>query len=275
MGSYIDEQSVRRTIGVSSLTTIESSDVNDIIRETEAEVPRFFNTVFTPTERIDILDGNNSNVLILDKNPLLSVRALKIEGTSVTPSNIVINKEGGIITLGSSSEVSTFKRINPMSNVVKYIYGNVIHSSISTTTSAAEVVGTSVSVVVASSSNIKPNDWIEIYGMDGYREVAKVSSVTNATTIVLDQLVYTHESGSTIVKLVIDETFKKLMNIIASISVVARIIGSSATDIVGYTLTEFQVQKGEPYTQWRETALQLIKQRDEIYKRFPTSAYIF
>ena len=47
---------------------------------------------------------------------------------------------------------------------------------------------------------------------------------------------------------------------------VARIVGQSYTDTVGYDLGELHVQKGEPYTQWRETAIQLIKERDEMYK---------
>ena len=54
------------------------------------------------------------------------------------------------------------------------------------------------------------------------------------------------------------------MNITCAIAMVARIVGESYTDIVGYTLGEMSVQKGEPYTQWRETATQLIKERDKI-----------
>ena len=57
------------------------------------------------------------------------------------------------------------------------------------------------------------------------------------------------------------------MNLIASIALVARIVGESYTDIVGYNIGEMRVQKGEPYTQWRETANQLIKERDELMSR--------
>ncbi len=273
MGIYINEASVRRTVGVSTIAEIEASDVNDIIRETEAQIPRFFNTVFTPTEKIEIFDGDRSGTKILENNPLLAVRELKINGTTVTPANIHVYKEPGMIQLGTEAEKRTFSIIKPLDNVVRYIYGNVINSDISTTSTAATTTGTSVAISVSSESDFKPNDWVEILGMDGFKEVAQISSVAS-NTITVDQLVYTHVSGSTINKLVIDETFKKLMNIIASISIVARIIGQSAKDIVGYSLTEFQVQKGEPYTQWRETAIQLIKQRDEIYKRMPTSSYI-
>lgn len=270
---YIDVASVRRTSGVLLISDIEDSDINDIIREVEKKIPRFFNTVFTPTEKIEIFDGDRSGTKILDKSPLLAVRELKINGTTVTPANIHVHKESGMIVLGLEAEVRRFSTIAPLDNVVRYVYGNVINSEISTTSTGATIAGTSIAISVSSSSDFTIGDWVEILGMDGFVEAAKVTVIASGV-ITVDQLVYAHESGSTINKLVIDETFKELMNIIASISVVARIIGQSATDTVGYDLGELHVQKGEPYTQWRETAIQLIKQRDEIYKRMPTSSYI-
>ena len=54
------------------------------------------------------------------------------------------------------------------------------------------------------------------------------------------------------------------MNYACAISMVARIVGESYTDTVGYGLGELNIQKGEPYTQWRETAVQLIKERDRL-----------
>jgi len=111
--------------------------------------------------------------------------------------------------------------------------------------------------------------------MDGNREAAKISSVTDSTNIVLDQLVLSHESGSTIVKLEVEHTFTELMNTVCAIACVARIIGQSYTDIVGYTLGEMHVQKGEPYTQWRETANQLIRQRDEIMSKISIRPAVF
>jgi len=55
---------------------------------------------------------------------------------------------------------------------------------------------------------------------------------------------------------------------------VARIVGQSYTDIVGYNLDELRIQKGEPYTQWRETAAQLIKERDMLLAKIPIRPYI-
>jgi len=270
-GTYISVESVRRTCGIGE-SEIDDVDVGSTITEIEAQVPRYFNTVFAPTERIDILDGDGSNRLFIDKNPLLSVRALKIDETAQDVSYLEINKESGYVWLGTGSTTNVFKT-GRNKVVIKYLYGTVEHSSTSTTSSDAEVAGTAVSVAVADESSFTANDWVEILGMDGHREVAQVSS-TSSGVLVLDQLVETHESGSTITKLQISINFSKLMNLIASIALVARIIGQSYDENTGYSLGELSIQKGEPYTQWRETANQFIKERDQLMSRIMIRPYI-
>ena len=273
MGDYIDIDSVRRTCGIAS-AEISDVDVGATITEVEAQIPRFFNTFFKPTEKIEIQDGDGTNRHHLEKNPVLSVRELKIDGTVEDVANLEVYKEAGYIWLGSEATTSTFaNKRNAV--VVKYLHGSVIHSKTAKTTSSAdEVAGTAVPVGVVDSSTFIADDWVEIFGMDGFREVAQISSVTDATNIVLDQLVQTHETGSSIVKMEIDTNFKKLMNIVCSIALVARIIGQSYSDIVGYTLAELHVQKGEPYTQWRETANQLIKERDMLMSRISIRPFV-
>ena len=262
-GTYATVSEVRRICGIGE-AEISDADVGGMITDAEAKIPRFFNTFFKPTEIIEINDGDGTNRLHLEKNPVLSVRELKIDGTSEDVANLEIQKESGYIFLGASASTPTFSD-KKNSIAVKYLHGSVIHSqTVSTTSSADEVAGTSVSVAVASSTNFAENDWVEIIGMDAHRETAQISSVTDSTNIVLDQLVLTHESGSTIVKLEIEQSFTELMNTVCAIACVARIIGQSYTDIVGYTLAELHVQKGEPYTQWREAANQLIRIRDEL-----------
>jgi len=265
-GDFATVAEVRRICGIAS-TEISDTDVGYMIVDAEAKIPRFFNTFFKPTEVIEINDGDGTNRHHLSKNPVLSVRELKIDGTAEDVDNLEIQKASGYIFLGSGADTPTFiEKRNAV--VVKYIHGSVVISqTVKTTSSAAEVAGTAVSVAVASSTGFAEDDWVEIFGMDGLREVAQISSVTDSTNIVLDQLVLSHESGSTIVKLEIEHTFIELMNTVCAIACVARIIGQSYTDIVGYTLAELHVQKGEPYTQWREAANQLIRIRDDIMKR--------
>ncbi len=264
-GTYVTLASVRRTSGILS-TEISDADVKAVIDECEPQVERYFNTVFTPKERIDILNGDGTNRLLLDKNPLLSVRELKIDGDTVDPANLEIYKESGHIFLGEGADTSKFPNKRNVV-VVKYIHGLMEESSTSSTTSAAEEAGTDVSIALASITGFADEDWVEIYGMDGYREVAQINASPGAGAIVVDKLVLDHESGSKVIKLEVNTIFTKLMNIFCAIAMVARIIGESYTDIVGYNIGEMRVQKGEPYTQWRETALQLNREKEDLMKR--------
>lgn len=271
MGDFITIATVRRTCGI-TVNQISDDDIEANIAEVENQVARYYNTKFVPTEVIEQHDGDSTNRLFLDHNPILSVRALKIDGTSQDLTALEIYKESGYIFLGESSTTYQFST-KRNSNVVKYLHGTLRHSSTSSTTTADEAVGTSVTVTVASSTGFAIGDWVEIYGMDGNREVAQISSISS-NDLILDQLVLTHESGSTVVKLEIDPIFTKLMNIMAGIAAIATQVGASADDITGYTLAEFQVQKGEPYTQWREAATQLLRERDEIMSRINLRSYI-
>ncbi|MHA1302298.1 MAG: hypothetical protein ACTSPI_01165 [Candidatus Heimdallarchaeaceae archaeon] len=261
MSNFISVESVRRTCGIGS-SEISDADVESIIDECEYQVERHYNTVFTPKEIIETREGNETKRLILRKNPVLTVRDLYIDGTQEDTANLIVSRGSGKIELNTSATVSTFQD-GTQRNVIKYIFGWLEESSTSTTTDAASVAGTSVALSVASETDFSTNDWVDVYGMDGNHEAAQVTG-TDTGEITVDQLVYGHVSGSKVVKLQINENFKKLMNYCCAIAMVARIVGQSYTDIVGYNIGEMRVQKGEPYTQWRETAVQLIKERDKI-----------
>ena len=260
--SYVTIASVRRTVGIAS-TEINDDDVTAIIAEIEPQIERHFNAVFTPKTIIENRVGNSTYRMILRRNPVLAVRDLYIDGTQEGTANLTVFKESGKIELNSDATASTFAKGDTI-NTVKYIHGWLEESSVNSTSSAAGVAGTNVSIALASITGFLDEDWVEIYGMDGFREVAQINATPGAGAIVVDKLVQTHELGSTVVKLQISPIMSKLMNVSCALAMVARIVGQSYTDIVGYNLGELRVQKGEPYTQWRETAVQLIKERDRL-----------
>ena len=260
--SYVTIASVRRTVGIAS-TEISDDDVTAIIAEVEPQIERHFNAVFTPKTIIENRVGNSTYRMILRRNPVLAVRDLYIDGTQEDTANLTVFKESGKIELNSDATASTFAKGDKI-NVVKYIHGWLEESSVNSTSSAAEVAGTNVSIALASITGFDDKDWVEIYGMDGFREVAQINATPGTGAIVVDQLVQTHEAESTVVKLQISPIMSKLMNVSCALAMVARIVGQSYTDIVGYNLGELRVQKGEPYTQFRETALQLIRERDRL-----------
>ena len=266
---------VRRISGV-SISLVPDADVTDTITEAEDEVERMLNSVFTPRERIDVLDGDDTIRIIVDKNPLLSLREVTIKGTAITiDGNIFISKESGRLELNrdGSPEEARFS-LKPKSNIIRYVYGWVEETTTLTDMTSASIVGKPIVLSVTSETNFTVDDWVEVYGIDGNREAAKVTA-TATGTITVDELNFVHNSGSTVVLLKPKEVILKLMRLVSGIALVARVVGESFDDITGYTMGEFQVQKGEPFTQWRETALQLQKEAREILARVRPRPAIF
>ena len=83
-------------------------------------------------------------------------------------------------------------------------------------------------------------------------------------TFSTETLGYPHENASRVVLMQTPQIVDRLVQVIASLMMVARIVGESYDEIVGYTLGDMIIQKGEPYTQWRETATQLEKEKNSI-----------
>jgi len=259
---------VRRISGITSTDKASDDDVRDAIIEAEQQLEKYLGASFTPIEILENLDGNGTYRIFVTRNPLLAVRRLIIDDTEITLNgNIFFKKPSGKIelNLNGSPETSRFKK-GTEKVAVEYVHGWLEHGNKLTKLTNASSPGTGVDLSVTSESGFSKNDWVEIYGMDKNHEATKITAVsTNQITV--DSLSFSHEDESKIVKFEVSEVIKKLMRIFAGIALVARVVGESSEDIVGYSIGEFQVQKGEPYTQWRETVTQLIKERDEILKR--------
>jgi hypothetical protein len=268
MARYITVAEVRAVCGITS-SFIDDTDFGQIINSMEYYVEDKANTRFTPTTVIEQYEGDGSERLKLKHNPVLKVRALNIDDTSVTPEYVRTDKEGGIVWLTTSAETTYFKTKSTERNLVriKYDYGVLDYTTTSTTTSADETAGDSVTVTVADGTGFSANDYVEIQGMDSYQETCKITGVSG-NDLTIDNLAYPHESGSVVTKLQTPPIALRLMRIASGLAGVARVVGSSFDEITGYSLPELSVQKGEPYTQWRETAVQLRKEWDEAWKQF-------
>lgn len=272
---HITVEEVRDTCGVTE-SLIDDPAVEAKIKEVEKMISDFYNTIFTPAEIIEVATGNGSEIHFVKRNPILALRALKIDTTSITLSgNVFFNRESGKLELNSfgSPEETIFKnKTNCI--ITKYVHASLEEGEHSTTTTAAATAGSSVDLSISSEDNFNVNDWVEIYGMDGNREAAKITAKTT-NQITVDNISYSHESGSKVVVLRVNETYKSLMRIVTGIALVARVVGQSFDDLTGYTMGEFQVQFGEPYTQWSETARQLQAEAQEIMKKLGPRPAIF
>ena len=259
--TFITVADVRRACGAPT-SLISNTLIEGAIDIVESEVKRWMNTAFVPTQKIEHSDGNALPRMFTLKNPLLSVRALTLNSsTSITPAYINWEKQSGKVVLSSSAEASNF--VSGQNNTfIKYLYGLLEESTTDTTTSAVSAAGTTVSLSVASISGFADDDWVEIYGMDGKQEVAQISGTPAGTTIIVDQLVQAHASGSSIVKLQIPVYIKRFMELEAAIYVAIYAIGGTYTFNTSYQLGDLQVSKGEPYPQWREVILRCINERN-------------
>jgi len=258
--TYITADDVRRASGAPT-SLISDTLIDGAITIVEAEMERWMNTAFKPTVRIEHRDGNSLPRLFTLKNPLLSVRALTLNtSTSITPSYLNWEKSSGKVELSNDAEAGNFTS-GQNNTFIKYLYGLMEESSTNTLTTAVSTAGTTVSLTVSDESDFADKDWVEIYGMDGNQEVAQISGDPTANTIVVDQLVQAHESGSSIVKLQIPYYIKRFMEIEAAIYVAIYAIGGTYTFNTSYSLGELTVNKGEPYPQWREVIQRMINER--------------
>ena len=265
---YTTVADIRATSGITSTNLISDADLTTLGEFMEYEIERLLNTSFTPKTVIEQYNGDGTERLVLRRNPCLKVRALKIDDTNVTPEYTRLNKSSGVVWLTTSAEQSYFmsKTSEQFLTRIKYDFGQLEYTTTQVTTSAVTTAGDSVTVSVTDSSSLSADAYVEIQGMDSYQETCKISSVPDETSIVVDNLAYPHESGSVITLLQVGPAVTRLMLVASSLAGVARVVGSTFDEITGYDLGDMHVQKGEPYTQWRETATQLRKEYAELFK---------
>jgi len=262
----------RRVSGVDS-TLVSDADVTSTITEMDKKVDRLLNTTFEPKTAISILDGNGKTEMSLPKYPINRIITLKINSTSVTPNNLAVYNESGIVRLTTDAEKSVFDDSKAKLNAFKWTYSEMEESTTETTTSNAESAGSAVTIEVASTTGISASDYVKIHSTDGYDEITQVDSVDSGVSITAT-ISYDHEAGSRVVKMQTPTLIQRLSGILVGIALVVRVVGASFDEITGYGLPEITVQKGEPYTQWRETAMRLERERDGILKVVRQKPYV-
>lgn len=260
--TYITVSDVRYASGVPT-SLASNAAIEHAIAIIEPMTERAMNTKFKPTLRIDILDGTGKNHFFTDKNPLLRVEALKSDDNSLDVDALEIYKSSGKIALGINSDSSIFVE-KQRSIVCKYRFGLLDQDDdTQTTISAAASAGSSVNVTVASATGFTENDWVEIYGMDGNKEVAQITAISG-TTFTLDKISFDHEADSILIKIQIPQYIKRFMELEATIYVALNAIGATYTFNASYNLADLQVTKGVPYTHWRESLEKAIKERESL-----------
>jgi len=240
--------SVRSYSGIDS-SLISDDALLDLIEQAEYASERDINCRCVPTTIVDLIQGDSTNRIKLDRNPVLKVRALKISDTSVDVDDVRIDSNSGFVWLENDADVRVALKRFGLRNLVriKYDYGLLEATTVQDENVSALESGDSVSIEVSDSSVFSEDDYVEIKGFDSKVEVFKVDSVPDSTHIVADNLSTSHEAESLLTLLQVPSLFKTLVKVNASLYGAANIIGSSYDIIVSYSLGDMSVNKGVPY----------------------------
>lgn len=262
--TFISVSDVRYSSGA-PLSLISNAAIEHAISIVEAETAKKMNTKFVPTRRIDIMDGTGNNRFFTEKNPVLKILACKSDDNNIEPGWLDVSRGSGMCRLNQDSDTNTFVAIQNGLRV-SYLFGHLIADDDNrTTTNGAVSAGTSVVVTVDDAGTIVANDWVEVIGTDGNREVAQVTLVsTNDLTV--DLLNFDHEDESVLYKIQIPPEIKRFMELEASIYVGINAIGATYTFNASYSLGDLSVVKGVPYTHWRESVGKCIQEREALRK---------
>jgi hypothetical protein len=240
---FLSLNDIRVACGLNS-TQVSDTDLTSIGEQAEFDTERELNTIFTPRTVVEVFEGDGSNRLVNLKNPLLKVRQMKIDTTSITPSTLRIDSLSGNVWLTSTSEFTYLRANKNEKNLVRvmYDYGYFEADTVQTTTTSADVAGDSVTIDVVSSTGFTANDYVQIVGMDSMIETVKVTSVPGGgTSIVVDNLTQTHESGSMVIKQRTPKTAIRLMAINASLKAIGNVIASKLDSVQSYSIGEESV----------------------------------
>jgi hypothetical protein len=260
--TFVSVAEVRYASGVPS-SLVSDAAITHAITIVEGLTARKMNTKFTPTKVIEIIDGTGTDRFFTKYNPLLKVISLTTDGNTVDVTNLDIYENSGRVILGTSSDYSSFVSKNK-SIICQYLHGLVEEDdSLTALTSGAESAGSSVVVAIDSDPGFAVGDYVFVYGTDGYREVAKITSISE-TDITVDQLLFSHVANSIFVKATIPQGIKRFIELEATIYVALNAIGATYTFSASYSVGDLQVTKGVPYTHWRESLEKAIKERDTI-----------
>jgi len=154
----------------------------------------------------------------------------------------------------------------------KYDYCYFNPTTVSTDSAADVVAGSSVSIEVDSSTGFTVGEYVELEGIDSIIEVAKITVIADTTHITVDKLTMNHSKETLITQQEVPGVVKRMMVVKTAMAGVARVVGQSFNEVTGYTLSKDgeseQVQRGEPYTQWREVNVQLQQEWKTLLSSF-------
>jgi len=121
---HISPEDVWRTAGITA-DVMPRGDVAFMINRAIGGVEGFTHRKYEATQITEKYAGDNGNILILKKYPVISLDTLTIDGTDVSPDNVDVWERIGKLILTNDAEKTTFESESDGSRSIEvtYTYG--------------------------------------------------------------------------------------------------------------------------------------------------------
>ena len=270
MANYATRQLVFDKVGVDN-TVISDDQMDRILVLADAEVDRIISSTCVPKTRIEVRDGDNQALMYIRNVPLMKVIQLEIDDTAITIDKITFRTNGEIRLNSDAEQVFFFTPTGfprAFNNVrIKYQYGWLEETDITSDITVDAVAGLSSTVTVADGSLFAIDDFVKIVGFDGFEEQAKITAIaTNDLTI---DLVSPHEIGSLVTKLEVPPMVVQLAAVLGAIMAALFQMGATFTFATSYQTPDYQVSKGVPYPHFQKVLDASVQERDFIMTQLP------
>ena len=267
---FLTTSEIRLACGLNT-AQVSETDLSSIGEQAEYDTEQELNTSFTPKTIIEVFEGDGTNRLVNLKNPLLKVRQMKIDATSVTPGTLRLDPLGGTVWLSSTSEFTYFRSKTTERNLVRvmYDYGYFESDTVQTTLTAASAAGNSVTIAVSDSTGFSSGDYVQVVGMDSMIETAKVTSVPGGgLSLVVDNLTQAHELGSLVVKQRTPKTAIRIMAVNAAIKALGNVMSSKLDSVQSYSIGEESVSNVDVLSALNGTLTALNAEKTALINSF-------
>jgi hypothetical protein len=260
-------QQVRETSGI-DVDLITDEKFASLIEDAEYVTEKDLNCKGLPVNKIELVEGDETNRIMLNNNPVTRLRKIMIGTDEVDLDDVRLDKQGGNVWL-SGNVVKTKKNAHEKNLVrVNYEYGLLEETTVQTYSTADIVAGSGVIVPVLSSVGFNVGDYVEISGFDSKVETFKITNVPNALSVKADLLGQGHESNSLLTIVETPRVFKRLIKVNAALMGCSVVIGTTYTIMVNYGLGDLNVNKGVPYTHWARVSEKLLSERNDLLTKF-------
>jgi len=249
------------------------AELETIIEHAEAEAEKLLDGVYTKkttTEYRTSRDG--SNLLMLEKKPIMRVVNITVGGSAVTPKFAKVFNNSGKIILSNDAEKTKWDSTEERNNIIKYNYGKLDETSTETTTIATSTAGTGRNITVADETGFNVNDYVKFESIEVelgtgycYPEITKVTG-TASNQITCD-ISYNHGTGTRIVKMETPQSVKRFIIVTGGIMAALHTIGATYTFQTSYSIEGYTTNKGVPYPHFEKVFNSLVDERNLLLSR--------